>query len=300
MKPQHRVGRHVTVLLVLLCPLYLLSCRTSDDAKAAAQQLATTSNDLANYYSALSTIVSTDVDLNELQNALEGVPFADSDRALLTDTSAELQKRADVAKALQGLSAAFTNLTGSTAPADVSDAASKLSTELTSLKAIPQAGSPIPLPSAIADAAKLVVTLVQEHEERKAAPAMDATLSALRTLFSQEQPAYDSLNKVSATLAGSLARYCIDQNLVSDASVLGPALQPFNLTASLPSGGNSASLNAVAKTRVDEQTAQLVAKQNGGLGRNAPGVDGNEHSFASTCHRRAHDITRDSDHPDHG
>jgi hypothetical protein len=114
----------------------------------------------------------------------------------------------------------------------------------------------------VGDAAKLVVTLVQEHEERKAAPAMDATLSALKTLFSQEQPAYDSLNKVSVTLAGSLARYCIDQNLVSDASVLSPALQPFNLTASLPSGGNSASLNAVAKTRVDEQTAQLVAKQN--------------------------------------
>ena len=52
----HGINRHLALLLCLLC---LASCKTSDDATAAAKQLATTATDLANYYGALSQIVAT-------------------------------------------------------------------------------------------------------------------------------------------------------------------------------------------------------------------------------------------------
>jgi hypothetical protein len=261
MKQLHRVSGY---LMLLLCSIFLFSCQTSDDASAAAKQLATTSTDLANYYSALSQIINADIALGSLQNSLlshaDVLPFPDANRELLNTTSLELQKRADLAKALQDVSSAFSKLTGSTAPTDVSNAASKLGTELTTLKALPKlTGTPIPIPSAIGDAGKLIVSLIQQHKEKKIAPALDATVSALKELFSNEADAYDSLNQTHLTLAASLAKYCIDKNLVDETSVLAPALQPFSLTAHLSSTANTTPLDTAAKTQVDETTKVLVA-----------------------------------------
>jgi ribosomal protein S12 methylthiotransferase accessory factor YcaO len=219
---------------------------------------------LGDYYSVLVQIVADDILLGDLQNSLlphgDVLPFPDANRALLNATSSELQKRADLAKTLQELSSAFSGLTGSTASTDISNAASKLGTELISLKALPPtAGAPISIPSAIGDAGKLVASLIQQHEEKKAAAALDATLNGLKELVSQESDVYDSLNQTYLTKAASLGNYCIDKNLVDVASVLAPALQPFSLTARLPSDANSLPLKAAAKTRVDETTKVLVA-----------------------------------------
>jgi hypothetical protein len=257
-------SRRLPLLLCVLSSISLFSCHTSDDAAAAAKQLATTSTDLANYYSALSQIVAADISLGNLQNSLlphaEVLPFPDANRALLNTTSSELQKRADIAKSLQELSAAFSNLTGSTAPTDVSTAASKLGTELNTLKALPPlTGSPISVPSAIGDAGKLIVSLIQQHEEKKVAPALDATVTALKELFSKETDVYDSLNQTYLTTAASLAKYCITKNMVDETSVLAPALQPFSLTAHLPSGADTAQLKTAADTQVDESSKVLVA-----------------------------------------
>lgn len=264
MRPQHRVSIRFPLKLLLLCLVSLCACHTSDDATAAAKQLATTSTDLTNYYSVLVQIVADDISLGNLQNNLlphaDVLPFPYANRALLNTTSSELQKRADVAKALQELSSAFSGLTGSTASTDVSNAASKLGSELTSLKVLPPtAGAPISIPSAIGDAGKLVVSLIQQHEEKKAAAALDATLNGLKELFSQESDVYDSLNQTYLTKAASLANYCIDKNLVDEASVLTPALQPFSLMAQLRSDANYLPLKTAAKTQVDETTKVLVA-----------------------------------------
>jgi hypothetical protein len=244
----------------------LFSCKTSDDANAAAKQLATTSTDLANYYGTLSQITNAAITLGGLQNSLlphaNVLPFPDANRALLNTTFAELQKRADLAKALQDVSSAFSKLTGSTAPTDVSNAASKLATELDSLKALPSpAGSPIPIPSAIGDAAKLITSLIQQHEERKVAPALDATVNGLRGLFSNEEEAgaYDSLYHTYLTKAASLAKYSIDKNLVDVTSVLAPVLQPFGLTANPSSTADTTPLKTAAATQIDETNKALDA-----------------------------------------
>jgi hypothetical protein len=242
------------------------SCKTSDDASAAAKQLATTSTDLANYYSTLSQVTTTTITLGGLQNSLlpHGTvrPFPDEVRTLLNTTLSELQKRSDVAKALQGVSTAFSSLTGSTASTDVSNAASKLATELGTIKALPSlAGSPIPVPSLIGDAAKLIVSLIQQHEERKLAPALHKTVTALNELFSNEKAAgaYDSLYYTYLTRAASLAEYSIDSNMVDEASVLTPALQPFSLTAKLSSTANVAPLKNAAKAQVEATSKALDA-----------------------------------------
>jgi hypothetical protein len=256
MKPPYRLG---VWSALLFCALLLLSCKTSDDATAAAKQVATTSTDLAGYYSTLSQIAASYTALNELQTSLQGVPLSDADRAILGDTASELKKRADIATDLQGVSTAFSNLTGSTAPTDVSNAASKLASELTTLKPVQlPSASPVPLPSAIGDAAKLILSMVQQHQERKIAPSLDATLKSLNVLFSNEKDLYDSLNKTYLNLAGALAKVCINKNFVDNTSVLAPALQPFSLSARA-SSATDASLGDAAKTQVDAALTTMVS-----------------------------------------
>jgi hypothetical protein len=101
--------------------------------------------------------------------------------------------------------------------------------------------------------------LIQQHEEKKVAPALDATVNALKELFTNEADLYDSLNQTYLTKAASLAKYCIDKNLVDETSVLAPALQPFNLTAHLSSTTDTAPLKTAAETQVDKTNKALVA-----------------------------------------
>jgi hypothetical protein len=256
------VHRSIRNLFLALCPILLLSCHTSDDATAAAKQLATTSNDLASYYGTLSQIVTADIALNDLQKALQGVPFDDQLRDTLMMTSSELQQRAAMAKALQDLSAAFSNLSGSTAPSDVSDAATKLGTELTTLKAIPSTGTIIPIPELMGKVGNLVLTLVRNHEEKKIAPALDQTVSAMKDLFSKEQDVYDSLNKTYLNLAALLAKKSIDAHFVDqtslETSIVNPALQPFGLTAHIAPTTDTAKLDALVISEIDQTNKDLV------------------------------------------
>jgi hypothetical protein len=255
------------VLPLLLCAIVLSCCQTSEDATAAAKQLATTSTDLANYYSALSQIVAGDIALGDLQNILlphtpEFPPFTEANRARLMTTVSELRKRADLAKALQEVSNAFSSLTGSKASAEVSNAASKLGNELKTINALPEGPA---MPSALGAAGKLIETLVQQHEEIKLARELDPTMSALEALFSQEKGAYDSLNQTYLNLAAVLATQSIKKGLVDETSILAPALQPFGLTGQLSSAASAedtAALRTAAEAQVNARNKSSVAAHN--------------------------------------
>lgn len=245
--------------VLLFCAILLPSCRTSDDAAAAAKQMATTSADLAAYYSSLSQIAASDIALSELQTSLQGVPFSDTDRTIMSDTASELQKRADVAAALQGVSTAFSNLTGSTVPTDIDSAASKLAAELTTLQPLQlPSAAPVSLPSSIGGAANLIESMLQQHQERKIASSLDATLKSLNELFSNEKDLYDSLYETYLNLAGALAKVCIDKNFVNYTSVLTPALQPFSLAARASSATDTSLRNA-AMSQVDAMLTAMVS-----------------------------------------
>jgi hypothetical protein len=100
---------------------------------------------------------------------------------------------------------------------------------------------------------------VQEHKERQMAQGMDATVDALKSLFTNEKEAYDSLNQTYVTLAGSLARECLRRNLVDPASGLAPALQPFSLSAQLSSASDTSGLNAIISDQLNETSSLLVS-----------------------------------------
>lgn len=258
-------------LAVWLC-LFLCSCQTSDDAKAAASQLATTATQLENYYGELIQIVTADIALGDLQNNIlphgTVLPFPDANRALLKTTLSDLQKRANMAKGLAGLSTAFSSLTGSTAASDVDTAASNLATELTNLNAVPKAVGPVPIPATIGGASKLLLSWIQQRDEKKAAPALDATVSGFKDLFSAEVDVYNSLNVTYLAEASGLAKYCVERNLVDESSLLTPALQPFGLTPRVPPNLDPKVVDpklliAAAENQVDQSTSSLTtASQN--------------------------------------
>ena len=226
--------------------------------------MTTTAKDLGDYYSALTQVIDDTVKLNELQTAVLGVPFIASDRAQFADTEQELQKRAEMARAVQGVVSAFSQLSGSNALADVSDAASKLGQDLVSIRALPT-GSPVP--DAISQAEKLVVQLIQEHKERDAAKAMDNTFAALADLYSEERSTYDSINRTYVILAKSLANALVDRDLVDRIGLAAPALQPFGLAPRISSTAPAEGFQELAKLQINEQAAaQITAHQKASTG----------------------------------
>lgn len=248
--------------LAILFLLVLCSCQAADDAKAAANQLATTATELQNYYGQLIQIVTADTTLGDLQNNIlphgSVLPFPDANRALLKTTLTELQKRADMAKDLVSVSTAFSSLTGTAAASDVDAAASNLATELTSLNAMPKSEGPVPVPSAIGEAGKIITSWIQEHQEKKAAPVLDATVSGLKSLFGGEVDVYNSLTSTYLSKASGLAKYCVENKWVDQSSILTPALQPFDLTARIPSDTVPKALSAAAENQIDQSKTSLI------------------------------------------
>lgn len=222
--------------------------------------MAATSQDLASYYSALFQVIDNTTKLEQLQSALLGTPFEPQDIAQLQDTQQEVQKRANLAKTLQSLSSDFSKLTGSTASSDISASANKLGAELVSIKALP-AGPPVP--DALGKAGKIIILLMQEHDERKMAASLDSTVSAVSKLFTAEKPAYESVYATYFVLAGSLAKELIKRNWVDERGLLIPALQPFGLSppAVSPEQNLSTVLNGYARQRIATRTVSQTAAQ---------------------------------------
>lgn len=247
-------------MFLLFCFGLISACKTSKDAVATASQMSTTSRDLASYYSALSQVIDNTSKLEQLQSSLLGTPFEPQDIAQLQDTQQEVQKRANLAKTLQSLSSDFSKLTGSTDSSDVSASANMLGAELVSIKALPTGP---PIPDAIGKAGKIIVLLIQEHDERKMAVHLDNTVSAVSKLFTAEKPVYESLYTTYFVLAGSLAQESIKRNWVDESVLLTPALQPFGLspTAVSPKQNYSTVLNGYALQQIATRTVSQTAAQ---------------------------------------
>lgn len=246
-----RWWRGPSLLLVLLC---LTACKTSEDAVAAAQQMAATSATLSHFYDALSGTLRETVALNELNASLLQVSFDDAARKQIEQTDIEIRKRAQMATALANLSASFGSLAGSQAPANAAAAASALGTELVGLKALPDGP---PIPALLGKAAGTIVQLLQEHQERKAAKAMDDTLAVLAELFAKEQPVYDSLARQRIVIAKSLTIGLLDKQAVDPTPMLTPALRPFQLSPLPASPALQTTLRSLAKARLDTSADRL-------------------------------------------
>jgi hypothetical protein len=242
------------LLLVLLSPA--VSCKTSDDARAAATQMTATARNLSRYYAALSQVVDNHGKLERLQKATLGVPLDDQDLAQLKNIHEELEKRSQMAHSLADLAAALSELAGSKAPADVSDAAANLGTELSGIQDLPGASS---ASAVLQDAGKILTQFAQEHDERKMAKSMDPTMAALAQMFSQEKPAYDSINRTYIGLAQSLALELVNRNQVDPGSLMEPALEPFGLASRLPSEKVPQGLQDYAREQIQSRGQAEIA-----------------------------------------
>lgn len=245
------LGRYFTFSFIAILIAFFVACKVSDDATAAAQQMAATSTTLTDYYGAIADSLTDTIALNELNESLLGVPFGDADRKQIETARAEILKRRDLAQALARLSTSFGTLTGSKASTDVATAATALGNELISVKALP-GGSPVP--DALGKAGNFLIQLIQQHEEKKAAQGMDDTMKALVELFKKEQPVYDSLARQHIMLASQVAKPLIDRRAVDPTPLLQPALKPFGLTANPANTQIEDTLRTLAKSRLAAAT----------------------------------------------
>ena len=242
------------VLPVLL--ISAVSCRPSEDARIAATHMATTAKDLDSYYSALESVVDDQAKLERLQKALLGVPLDPQDLSQLQSIHAEMEKRVATAKALAKLADSFIELTGSKAPADVSQAAASLGAKLSDIQQLPGASY---APEALQSAGKILTQFALQHDERKMAESIDPTMAALSQMFTQEKPAYDSMNTTYIGLAQSLALELVKRNQVDPENLLAPALKPFGLTSHVPPQQVTQQLQEYAREQIQSEGKQELA-----------------------------------------
>jgi hypothetical protein len=256
-------------------------CKISQDATAAAAQLASTSKDLSGYYKAMSGVVEDSIQLGRLQSALLGTPFGPQDVAVEQETIDELQKRSALASSLQNLSSAFSSLTGSTAPGDVATSANNLATQLVTIKALP---SGPPIPELLGQAAKAIVLLVQERQERKAAKELDGLVAGVAQLFKSEEPVYESLYATYFALAGSLAKESIKRNWVDGSGLLHPALKPFDLA---PAAAAAASINTSLEGYLQQSLASQATEREASQHKATEGMDEALQEMSKRIHQLA-------------
>lgn len=249
--------------MLLLVLLLSTSCNTSKDAVATAAQMTETAKQLADYYAALDKVVDNHAKLERLQKAVLDVPLDEQDLAQLKSVHYEIEKRAVMARSLAHLAAELTALTKSTAPADVSTAATSLGTELSDIQQLPGASY---APSVLPPAGKMLTQMALEHDERKLAKAMEPTMNALSDMFTHERVAYDSINKTYIGLAQSIAKELVKREQVDPAGLMAPALMPFGLAGRMPSEKLPQGLTDYAREEIDrrgqdEITAQAAATE---------------------------------------
>ncbi|ADV82426.1 lipoprotein [Terriglobus saanensis] len=235
----------------------LVACKVSDDAIAASQQMTSTANALNDYYSALDARLAGTISLYELDGAISGIPFGDDDRKLSESTREELQKRKELADALARLASAMSTLSNSKAASDVQASATQLGNELIAVQALPGGSS---VPDAVGKAGNFLLQIVQQHEEKKAARAIDETLKAVADLFEKEKPTYDSIARTHDREASQIAQDLLKSNAVDPSPMLAPALKPFDLRALPPSLSMQSSLKTLALSRLQHATDEAMKK----------------------------------------
>ena len=236
----------------------LTACKVSDDAIAASQQMASTANALTAYYSVLDSAVGETISLYELDGAISGKPFVDKDRKLPGATRAEGKKREEMAESLARLASSMSILSNSTAASDVATSATQLGNELIAVQALP-GGSPVP--DALGKAGNFLLQIVQQHDEKKAARAMDETLKAVGDLFEKEKTTYDSIARTHDREASQVAEDLIRSNAVDPSPMLNPALKPFGLSSLPPSPALQTTLKALALTRLKHSTEDATQQE---------------------------------------
>ncbi len=218
--------------------------------------MAETAKGLADYYTAVDTLLARTDSVYLLNDALYHKPYTPGNRELLKRNRAEVATRAVLATDLAEVATELSALSGSTAPADVQTAATKLATDSMTLANTTMSTS---AQGAFGKAVGILVAAVQEGKEREAARAMDGVAQGLVDLFVKEEPVWRSIEEVYSSVGGTLAGNLADDGTIDNAALLRPALQPFGLEPGLPPAQLRTELIPVAKEQIRAHQASADA-----------------------------------------
>jgi hypothetical protein len=241
------VWLRITATSLVLPAVLLAGCKTSDDAAAAASQMATTSQQLSSYYKALQTTFQQTDELYQLNEQLYSKPYPAANQQLLRNNEAELAKRAQLAADLASLSAEFGALSTSTTPSSVATAASQVQTDVDKLSALKASATE---QGALKLAVQQLASAVQQHKGREAAKAMQAAAQSLSDLFAKEEDIWNSTDEVDSQIAANLATNLVDANVTDNSAVLDVALTPFGLVRNASAAAMNEKLAPVAKQQI--------------------------------------------------
>ncbi len=259
MKYRGRVrGKVGAIFLALAFSCVLLNgCKTESRAADAAKQLDTVSGNLAAYYDELETQMDATITLNEVQSAMDKIPFGPDDRATMLDVKSEIGKRADMARALDKLADAYGKLAGSKAGADAGAAASELANDLATAKAMPQGAK---IPDVCGDAAKLLVDFVQTRDLKKGSAGVSKAVTAVSEIFDGEKAAYESIEKQRLALARQISVKLVDhhQIQINYEELMEPATKPFKLTPKPQDVNDDPAYVQLVKSEIEAQVQEQV------------------------------------------
>jgi hypothetical protein len=266
-----------------------VSCKTSEDARAVASQMTAAASDLNDYYDALAQLVDNHAKLERLQQAMLAVPLDKQDLAQLQDVETALQKRAAAAHELAKLAEAFGGLSGSKAPEDVSNSAANLGTALSAIPKLPGGSDAT---AVLENAGKILTQVAQEHDQRKMARNMEPTMAGLAQMFSQEKPTYDSIDRTYIGLAQGVALDMLNHNQVNPASLMEPALKPFDLASRIPA-------EQVPEGLKDYAREQIKGGGDAEIAAHARASDAMEGALKELS-KRTHELATDGRMPERG
>jgi hypothetical protein len=248
---QPRLFPRLSVLAAALLLLCCGGCKTQKDAAAAASQMASTAQTLSSYYAALDHVLAETQLVYQARSELDNVTPLD-----LSDTRQQIQLREDLATEIGNVASLFQKLTGSSAASDASAAAGKLNSEMVSIKALASNDNET---KAVTLGIQSIVTLIQQHEEIKAAQQIQPLCHNLSVFFDSESRFYNSIDQAYLTAASAVSKLLLDKNYVDVSPVFLAALQPFNLSPSINGYSLSPQMRAFLTKQVDDGSKTGVA-----------------------------------------
>ncbi|GAA3747174.1 hypothetical protein [Terriglobus aquaticus] len=218
--------RRALVFLPMLLLLCLQGCRTQEDAVAAAEQMAVTSQAMRGYYAALERLTEKTVEVRRAQRMLlHGPPDPASDERLAV-RRAELIKREALARDVTRLAQLFGEIANSDAASEAAKSAEQLRQDAVGLQLI---ADNTEVQKGLQVAVTSLVNGLRARDERKAARSLQPVLVALCSFFDSEKAAYEAVTTDFYTGAAANAVALIEADQVSVAGEYRSSLQPFGL-----------------------------------------------------------------------
>jgi hypothetical protein len=240
--------------LLLLC--VASGCKTQDDAVAAAAQMCSAASTLSDYYDALDkTLAATEAtqQANQILNGIEPV-----DPKIMKDLHHQLKLRKDLAAEIAKLAALMQQISAADVSANAASAAATFNAELVTINAI---GSNDAETQGVTQATKLLISLIQMHEEVKAARQVEPVAHALALFFVSEERAYTRINHGYLTAAKQVSQSLVDSGQVDASALFTAPLAPFDLQLTLSDATKKKATKALDAQIDEAYDAKLAESQ---------------------------------------